>query len=225
MKRLPFIALLLLSTGVFAQSERTTDFGGIASAELEMGLPAHFGLLVGEELRFDNNCTQFDRWLNSVGVDYTCMHNRMNVGLSVDYIRRYNDKEYYENRGRLGLQVTYAEEYRLFKFQVRSKAIATFFDECTGEHRVNPRVYWRNRLKVTYQPMFSRFKYGFSAEVFWLTNDPKGSFIDNLRTVASVEYRLSRPHYLVAFVRMDNDLQVSEPVDRFYFGLTFKAKY
>ena len=225
MKRLLTIVLLLFSVGVFAQSERSTDFGGIVSAEAEVGLGGPFGLSVEEELRFENNCTQFDRWLNSVGVDYTCLHNRMNIGLTADYIRRHNDRGYYENRGRLGLQVTYTEDWRRFRFQVRSKAIGTFFDERTGEHRVNPRLYWRNRLKVTYQPMNSRFKYAFSTELFWLTNDPKKGGIDNLRTVFSVDYRLARQYTLSAFVRMDNDLQVKEPVDRFFLGLTFKAKY
>lgn len=225
MKRLLTIVLLLFSVGVFAQSERSTDFGGIVSAEAEVGLGGPFGLSVEEELRFENNCTQFDRWLNSVGVDYTCLHNRMNIGLTADYIRRHNDRGYYENRGRLGLQVTYTEDWRRFRFQVRSKAVGTFFDERTGEHRVNPRLYWRNRLKVTYQPMNSRFKYALSTELFWLTNDPKKGGIDNLRTVFSVDYRLARQYTLSAFVRMDNDLQVKEPVDRFFLGLTFKAKY
>lgn len=225
MKRLLLIVLLLLSVGVFAQSERSTDFGCIVSAEAEAGLGGPFGLSVEEELRFENNCTQFDRWLNSVGVDYTCLHNRMNIGLTADYIRRHNDRGYYENRGRLGLQVTYTEDWRRFRFQVRSKAVGTFFDERTGEHRVNPRLYWRNRLKVTYQPMNSRFKYALSTELFWLTNDPKKGGIDNLLTVFSVDYRLARQYTLSAFVRMDNDLQVKEPVDRFFLGLTFKAKY
>ncbi len=225
MKRLLFIVFLLASVGVFAQSERSTDFGGIVSAEAEVDLGGPFGLSVEEELRFENNCTQFDRWLNSVGVDYTCLHNRMNIGLTADYIRRHNDRGYYENRGRLGLQVTYTEDWRRFRFQVRSKVIGTFFDERTGEHRVNPRLYWRNRLKVTYQPMNSRFKYAFSTELFWLTNDPKKGGIDNIRTVLSVDYRLARQYTLSAFFRMDNDLQVKEPVDRFFLGLTFKAKY
>ena len=225
MKRLLLIVLLLVSVGAFAQSERTTDFGGIASAEFSVDLGGNFGLSVEEELRFENRCTQFDRWLNSLGVDYTCLHNRMNIGLTGDYIRRRNDRGYYENRGRVGVQVTYTEEWRRFKFQGRSKLIATFFDERTGEHRVNPRLYWRNRLKVTYQKPNSRFKYALSAELFWLTNDPKKGFIDNIRTVASVDYRLSRRHYLSAFVRLDNDLQVKEPVDRFFIGLTFKGKY
>ena len=214
-----------VSVCVFAQSERATDFGGIVSAEAEVGLRGPFALSAEEELRFDHNFSQFDRWLNSVGVNYTCLHNRMNIGLTADYIRRHNDRGYYENRGRLGLQVTYTEEWRRFKFQLRSKAMSTFFDESTGEHRVNPRLYWRNRLKVTYQYPNSRFKYALSSELFWLTNDPQGSYVDNLRTVLSVDYRLSRRHYLSAFARMDNDLQVKEPVDRFFLGLTFKAKY
>ena len=208
MKKLLLIVLLLLAVGAFAQSERTTDFGGIVSAESEVALGGPFGMSVEEELRFDHNFSQFDRWLNSA-----------------DYIRRHNDRGYYENRGRLGLQVTYTEDYRRFKFQVRSKAIGTFFDERTGEHRVNPRLYWRNRLKVTYQKPNSRFKYALSTELFWLTNDPKKGGLDNLRTVLSLDYRLARQYSLSVFARMDNDLWVKEPVDRFYFGLTFKAKY
>ena len=225
MKRLLFIALMAASVVAFAQSERTTDFGGIASAEVSADLGNHFGMSVEEELRIDHNFSQFDRWLNSVGVDYTCLHNRMNIGLTGDYIRRFNDHGYYENRGRVGLQVTYTEDYRRFKFQVRSKLVGTFFDERTGEHRVNPKLYWRNRFKVTYQKPNSRFKYALSTELFWLTNDPKGSYVDNLRTVFSVDYRLARQYALSVFARMDNDLQVKEPVDRFYFGLTLKAKY
>ena len=226
MKRLLTISLLLLlSASLFAQSERTTDFGGIVSAEAEAALGGPFGLSVEEELRFDHDFTQFDRWLNSVGVDYTCLHNRMNIGLTADYIRRHNDRGYYENRGRFGLQVTYTEEWRRFKFQVRSKAIGTFMDERTGEHRVNPRLYWRNRLKVVYQQPNSRFKYALSTELFWLTNDPKKGGLDNLRTVLSVDYRLARQYSLSVFARMDNDLQVNAPVDRFYLGMTFKAKF
>lgn len=224
-KWLIIVLLLPMSVMGLAQSERTTDFGGIVSAEASVALPANFGLSAEEELRFNNDFSQFDRWLNSVGVDYTCWHNRMNIGLTADYIRRHNDKGYFENRGRLGVQVTYSEEYRRFKFTVRSKVLGTFFDERTGDHRVNPRIYWRNRLKVTYQPMNSRWKYALSTELFWLTNDPKKGGVDNLRTVLSVDYRLSRRHYVSAFARVDNELGVKAPVDLFYVGLTFKAKY
>lgn len=217
--------LLLLSASVFAQSERSTDVGGIVSAEFSKDLGKSFGLSVEEELRFDQNCTQFDRWLNSLGADYTFWRNRMKFGLNADYIRRHNDEGFYENRWRLGAQLTYSESLYHFKVSGRSKLLATFYDELTGEHRVNPKLYWRNRLQVSYQQPNSRFRYALSAELFWLLNDPKNSIVDNLRTVALIEYRLTRRHYLAAFARMDNDLQVKEPVDRLYFGLNFEMKY
>ena len=225
-KRLNVIVLLMaLSVAAYAQSGRSTDVGGIVSAEFSTDLGGDFGLSVEEELRFDNRCTEFDRWLNSLGVDYTFWRNRMKVGLTGDYIRRHNDEGYYENRWRLGAQLTYSENFRHFKFAYRTKLLSTFYDERTGEHRVNPKLYWRNRLQVSYQLPNSRFKYALSTELFWLTNDPKHNIIDNLRTVATVEYRLTRRYYLSAFARLDNDLQVKEPVDHFWLGLTFEMKY
>ncbi len=220
-----FILLLLGAVTAYAQSGRTTDFGGIASTEIGIGLGGPFQLSVEEELRCNHDFARFDRWLNSVGVDYTCLNNHINIGLTADYIRRHNKRDYYENRSRLGLQVTYTEKYRRLKFRVRSKATFTFLDERTGEHRVNPRLYWRNRLKITYHRPKSRFKYALSTELFWLTNDPKKGYIDNLRTTLSMDYRLTRNYSLSAFVRMDNDLQVKEPVDRFFLGMTLKVKY
>ena len=226
MKRFLFsVTFVLFSVLAFAQSGRTKDFGVIASAEVSVGVARNVGLSLEEELRFQDNCKQFDRWLNSLGVDYTFLHGRMKVGVTGDYIRRFNDDKYFENRYRAGVQLTYSETYRRFKFSFRTKLLSTFRDETTGDYRVNPKMYWRNRLQVSYQMPNSRFKYSLSAELHWLVNDPKNNIIDNLRTVASVDYRLTRRQYLSAFVRMDNDFQVKEPADRFYLGLTYKLKY
>ena len=226
MKRFLFsVTFVLFSVLAFAQSGRTKDFGVIASAEVSVGVARNVGLSLEEELRFQDNCKQFDRWLNSLGVDYTFLHGRMKVGVTGDYIRRFNDDRYFENRYRAGVQLTYSETYRRFKFSFRTKLLSTFRDETTGDYRVNPKMYWRNRLQVSYQMPNSRFKYSLSAELHWLVNDPKNNIIDNLRMVASVDYRLTRRQYLSAFVRMDNDFQVKEPADRFYLGLTYKLKY
>lgn len=207
-----------------AQSGRSTDFGAIASAEMSVGLNHGLDLSVEEELRFENNCAQLDRWLNSVGVDYGFCHGRMKAGLALDYIRRYNDDCYFENRGRIVGHITYSETVQRFKFSLRTKFATTFMDEQTGEHRVNPKMYWRNRFQVSYQMPNSRFKYALSAEMFWLVNDPKNSIVDNIRTTASVDYRLARRHSISAFARMENEIQVKNPVDIFYFGLSYKLK-
>ena len=218
---------LLLGWAVasFAQSERSTDFGVILDAKYESNLVGKLGIEVEEEIRFDHNCTQLDRWLNSVSVEYPFLHNRMHVGLTGGAIRRHNDKGYFENRARIGLDVTYAESFRRYKFSYRSRLMTTFRDERTGDYRVNPKMYWRNRFQVAYQMPNSRFKYTLSTELHWLLNDPQASVIDNIRTVLTVDYRLSRRQTLSLSGRVDNDIQVKEPVDRFYLGLTYQLKY
>lgn len=226
--RLHIVLLSLLlgwAISAFAQSERSTDFGVILDAKYESGLVGKLDIEVEEELRFDHNCTQLDRWLNSVTIEYPFLHNRMRVGLTGGAIRRHNDKGYFENRARVGLDVTYAETYRRYKFSYRSRLMTTFRDERTGDYRVNPKMYWRNRFQVAYQMPNSRFKYTFSTELHWLLNDPQASVIDNIRTVLTVDYRLSRRQTLSLSGRMDNDIQVKEPVDRFYLGLTYQLKY
>lgn len=221
------LILALLMAGampLLAQSGRSTDFGAIVSGKFDANLTDKWAIEVEEELRFDHNCTQLDRWLNSVTLEYPFLHNRMHVGLTGGAIRRYNDRGYYENRFRVGVDVNYAETFRRFKFSFRSRIMATFRDEAVADYRVNPKLYWRNRLQVAYQRPYSRFKFTLSVELHWLLNDPKASVADNVRTVFSVDYRLSRRQHLEFSARMDNDIQVKKPVDRFYFGITYHFK-
>ena len=227
-RRTAILILALLMAGampLLAQSERSTDFGAIVTGKFDANLTNKWAIEVEEELRFDHNCTQLDRWLNSVTVEYPFLHNRMHVGLTGGAIRRYNDRGYYENRFRVGVDVNYAETFRWFKFSFRSRVMATFRDETVADYRVNPKLYWRNRLQASYQAPNSRFKYSLSVELHWLLNDPKASVVDNVRTVLSVDYRLSRRQHLEFSARMDNDIQVKKPVDRFYFGITYHYKF
>lgn len=219
------IALLMaMVLPSLAQSRRTTDFGAIVSAKFESPLVDKLAIEVEEELRFDHDCAQLDRWLNSVTLEYPFLHNRMHLGVTGGAIRRYNDKGYYENRARVGVDVNYAETFRRFKFSYRSRLMATFRDESVADYRVNPKLYWRNRLQASYQAPYSRFKYELSVELHWLINDPKASVVDNIRTVFEVDYRLTRRQHISLMARMDNDIQVREPVDRFYVGLTYRFK-
>ena len=216
---------MALVMSAVAQSERTSDLGAIVGAKYETPLAGDLALQVEEELRFEGwNGAHLDRWLNELTVEYPFLHRRMHVGLSGGAIRRYNDRGYFENRARLGVDVTYAETYRRFKFSYRSRLMATFRDERIGDYRVNPKCYWRHRLQAVYQMPGSRFKYALSTELHWLVNDPKACVVDNLRTVLTVNYRLTRRQSISAFLRLDNDFHVKQPVDRLYLGITYHLK-
>lgn len=226
MKRIVLILSVLLGLGAVAkaQSSRDFDFGTMLSAKFSANLKHNLSIGAEEELRFNQNSTQFNRWLNGVNVSYSFLHNRMEIGLNLEYIRRSNKDYYCENRGRIGLDLSYSETFRRFKFTYRSRFNSTFMDETTGEHRVNPKLYWRNKFQVSYQRPNSRFKYTLSAELFWLLNDPKQCIIDNIRTTLLVDYRIARRHSIALMLRNNNDIQVKNPVSIFYLGLQYRMK-
>ena len=107
MKARILILLCFLLCGARAVAGGGTELGGIVSLEFNKSLPRHFNISLEEELRFDHDHPNFDRWLNSLGVDYDFYRGRMSVGLRGDYIRRYNNDGFFENRVRTALVFSY----------------------------------------------------------------------------------------------------------------------
>lgn len=228
-----FVALLwVFSMPLFAQSERRTDIGCIVGAEFEAPLWREIEIEVEEEFRFEKyDGAHLERWLTGVTLETPVtlvpwFGKRLHVGAHAGYVRHHDDRRYFDNRWRAGADLSYVETFRRFKFTYRTRFLCTFRDERTGDYRVNPKWYWRNKLQATYQQMGSRFKYTLSAECFWRLRGRAGdSFVDHLRTTLSVNYRLTRRQSVTGFIRMDNELQVKKPFDRFYFGLVYHLKY
>ena len=226
-----FLALLMaLSLSSFSQGRRATDLGCVLGADFSTPLFGDVTLEVEEELRFKSYAgAHLDRWLNSVAletpVNIPMLGKRLHVGAQVGYLRHYDDHDYFDNRFRWGVDLSYYENFRRFKFSYRSRLLCTYRDERTGDYRVNPKWYWRNKLQAAYQMPGSRFKYTLSSELFWrMRQDSRYSFVDQLRTTFTVNYRLSRRQYLNAFLRMDNDLQVPNPLDTIYLGVGYEWK-
>lgn len=226
-----FLALLIgWMPSSFAQNGRGTVVGGIAGMDFSTEIARDIELKVEEELRFGNyEGVHLERWLNEVSLEAPMgipgLGNRLHFGGFLGYVRHDDDKGYYDNRLRCGVEASYRESVRRWKLAVRSRLMFTYRDERTGDYSVNPKWYWRNRFQASYQRQNSRWKYALSAELFLrLRQDPSETFIDHIRTTASVDYRLSRRQSLELAVRMDNEIQVKEPLDRFYLGITYHIK-
>lgn len=231
--RSPFLVLLLLALSLssFAQSERSTDFGGIVGMDYSAEIWNNLELKVEEELRFENyGGLHLDRWLNELSFEAPMMipglGNRLHIGCLLGYVRHYDDHEYFDNRFRYGVDLSYRESLRRLKLVYRTRLMCTYRDERTGDYSINPKWYWRNKLQASYQMPNSRYKYGLSMEFFCrLRKDASEVFVDHIRTTVSVDYRLTRRQSLSLAARMDNEIQVKKPMDHFYLGLTYHLKY
>lgn len=114
-RRLLFIGLIVLSLGSFAQQN---DFQIWSELSAETELKKDFSLFVVEELRFNQNASHFDELHNSIGAKYNFnKHFRMQVLYRYSLINTL--KKGIQNANRFGINVSYKEKFKRFRFQYR----------------------------------------------------------------------------------------------------------
>lgn len=213
------VSSLLLNCVLFAQ---THDFGGIVGAEASKKL-SDFSLFAETEVRFNGNFTDFNRFKLNVGGDYSFFQKRFKAGVGASYFYR-NKTDYYENTFRTTLNLSYSEKISQFKISYRARFQFDFYDNRTAYHKLNPKIYMRNRLEGEYSFFSKPIKISLSEEFFWRLNHPSNKIIDALRTVVSLNYRIDKCNYLTFFLRADNEIQVADPENTYYIGIIYSFK-
>ena len=217
---------VLFFAAISLNAQKTTDFGGILQAEYQNNFVGNWDVSVKEDLRFDNNFTQYSRSKTTLGVDYKLSRYGIKVGAGFDFINKYTGKHIYRNRYRFFVNASYKYVYRNWEFGYRTRFLMMFHDERTGYYNYEPEYNWRNRLSVSYQRRFSRFKYTLSGELYSEINKDRRLQLDNLMFEGDVEYRLTRRQYLSAFIRDYRDIFIeSNQIRTIYFGLGWRFKH
>lgn len=209
-----------------ATAQNTTDFGAIIRLEAVEELNDNWSLAAKEDLRFNNDISQFSRSKFSLGFDYKLPRYGLKFGIGGEYIIKYTGKHIYRNRYRYFVNASYKYEYRNWEFGYRTRFLIMQNDDEAGYYNNAFYYYWRNRLQVTYQRRFSRFKYSLSGELYSEINKDRQLQLDNLMFEGDVEYRLTRRQYLSAFIRDYRDIYIeSDQIRTIYFGIGWKLKH
>ena len=204
---------------------QTFTTGGVVGAEYELKILKGWHLSAEGELRFDCHFTHYDRAKLAVGTDYTFWQKRMKVGASYSFLN-YHDREdqLFDNRHRVKAFVTFAPKFGQWKVGWRVMAQTTFRDERRGDYKFNPKTYLRNRLSVSYAIPQSKLKLRLSEEFWWRLYKPGDNIIDQLRTVAGLQYSINKRHTLDFYLRSDNEIQVDNPENVLYVGVAYSFK-
>lgn len=220
------VLLLLFLSPKFVTAQNTTDFGAILQAEYENNFAGNYDVWVKEDLRFDHDFSKYSRSKTTLGFDYRFVRYGFKIGAGFDYINKYTEKRVFRNRYRLFVNASYKYEYRNWEFGYRTRFLIMQNDEEAGYYNNAFYYYWRNRLQVTYQRRFSRFKYSLSGELYSEINKDRQLQLDNLMFEGDVEYRLTRRQYLSAFIRDYRDIYIeSDQIRTIYFGIGWKLKH
>ena len=202
---------------------QTTDFGAIIGAGYSGKIVKGFGYSVEGEVKTSGNFIEFNRFKASAGLGYSFWESRFKVSADFDYILK-NRETYMENRYRVSGGLTYSEKIRSFKLSLRSKYQASFYDESRAEHKFNPKTYVRNRFEISYSFFSKPVKLYASTEMFIRLYRKDARFIDEMRTVVGVTYRLNKNNSLDFYLRSDNEVQVKNPANIYYIGVGYNFK-
>ena len=216
-----FLLMVALPWGCRAQSH---DFGGILELGFEQKLAKGLELGLEGEGRFNHNFTSFNRLKIGADLDYSFLKKkRLKVSLGAAYLL-YNRYGTIENRGRIIGSITYTEKISDFKLSLRARVQSTFYDMQRGYHKFNPKTYLRGRLQFDYTFSQLRMSIFASTEFFLSLYKKNNIFIENFRTIAGCNFKMGNGHTLGVFLRVDNEVQVSEPENVYYIGLKYYFK-
>jgi len=219
-------AILLLVVGCLScisVQAQTTDFGAIVGAGYSGKIVKGFGYSVEGEVKTSGTFIEFNRFKVSTGLGYSFWKSRIKLSADFDYILK-NRQTYLENRYRVSGGLTYSEKIRNFKLSLRAKYQASFYDESRAYHKYNPKTYIRSRFEITYSFFSKPLKLYASTEIFVRLYKPDARFIDEVRSVVGVNYRINKNNSMDFYLRSDNEVQVKNPANIFYVGVGYNFK-
>lgn len=202
-------------------SAQTFETGGIVGLEYDMKILKGWHWNAETNVRFDNNFTQYDRWKIGIGTDYTFWKKRVKIGAAYSFMHYYDPENCYDFRHRITGSLTIGEKFGDVKISYRAAFQATFRNERRGDYTFNPKTYMRNRLLITYSIPQKPIRIYASEECWLRLYHPEKHIVDELRTTLGVKYNINKHHALDFYIRSTNEIQVSNPKNALYLGITY----
>jgi hypothetical protein len=215
------IVFLIVSFGVL--HAQNWNWGTLTGAEWEHAFNSGLKINIEEELRWTGSTFRFDRSKTTLGLDYKLWGKSLRVGGDIDYIFK-NKWDYFENRYRVQCNLSYSHKLNRWNIQNRVALMSVFYDPSRGYYDLNPELYLREKIKIEYAVFHKPIKFGLNFEFFMKLNHPEFNIIDELRSEIFFDYRFSKSHAITIFLRADNEIQVAEPENIIYLGVTYHFK-
>lgn len=219
-----FTALIfLLLRGNARGQER--DFGGWFSFDVSTDLSSRFSMDVEQEARLFKNFGEWDRHSTSISGDYKIV-GWLKGG--VGYMLIFNHKvksDTWDTRHRYFVYLQGKQKLGRFSISLRERFQSTFVKEEAVEelgYEFISRNYLRSRLKVDYDIKNNKLEPYLSAEMYYSLSGKKE--INDMRYTVGAEFPLAGKFDLDTYLRLDQEMNVKNPVSLFIGGVTLKLK-
>ena len=227
-KHILALALGCLSLGNFADAwADDKDFATDVNVEVEKDITKKWGIGVGGELRMNNNSTSVDKLAASVGSDYE-LTKWLKIGAGYEFINDWNgpEKDFFTRRHRWNVSASYKHKFtKRINAGLKLKYQQTFRSEEYKTYSQPRKDYVRAKIdgeyKIKGMPLYTHL----SAEMFYFCNSNDGNTIDDIRYNAGVTYKINKHNSVDLSFQIDDEMNVSNPEDRFMLCASYKYKF
>ncbi len=233
MKKTGYLLLMILFTSLGTATAQQTDFSSWNTFKFETKVNKwHFS--AEPELRYSFSSGNITRLAVELNTSYP-VFKKVRLGISYSAIDHYDQKYAdYQFRNRFSGYVSVRKKLDNLQFTLNEKIQCTVKDEAdriktSGEsdsYAINPEWTWRNKLKAEYNIPDCRITPAFSAESFFVLNDPDGNKFEALRYNLGIGYKLNRQHRLELNGILDQEMNSGNDKQTFVIGIgyTFTLK-
>lgn len=198
------------------------DAGLWTSVGLDYKLKKKVTVSISEEVRFNENITEAGTILTNVGLSYKYnKHFKFDIGYRYSLKRKVED--YYSIRHRFNVDIRYNKSLKPIQFQYRIRLQDQYSNIGRDSDGGIPEFYLRNKLKLNLD-LNKPYSPYFSVELFSPLNYPHNIAFDRIRTIAGVDYSLSKHHKVDVYYLIQKGLNVSRPKTDFVLGLGYVYK-
>lgn len=219
---IPFFPLFVCLPGQsFSQD---SDYGTWLEVKLSKEISEKLAIGVDEEVRIFHQFREINRLATSVEADYNFFKFlKGTAGYTWIYRHDVNDS-FWENRHRYYLQLTGKLNMNRIAFSLRERFQSTYINKDVKGFDYSPENYLRSRIQVAWDVPNSKLQPYASAEMIYQLNNPEGNLVDNWRFTAGTRFPLAKKLQLDTYLRLNQEINVKNPVDLYLIGVTLDWK-
>ncbi len=221
------VLVLMWVAAATRASGQVDDYGTWLSVDLSKDITSKFSLGLEEEVRLFKNFSELDRFSTSLTGEYSFIKAlKAGAGYMLIFNHKVNS-DTWDTRHRYFVYVQGRQEIGRFTLSLRERFQSTFVKEEAADEDgfdlVN-KNYLRSRLSVSYDIKNNKLEPYASAEMYYSLHKSGGNEINDMRYTVGAEFPISGKLDLDTYLRLDQEMNVKNPVSMYVAGVSLKVK-
>jgi hypothetical protein len=198
------------------------DFGAWIGVNGEKKITQKLAVSLSQEIRLNENASEVETFFTDCGLGYKIKAFKFSANYR--FINKREINNFYSNRHRTYLDITYKQKIKKFQFSFRERLQVQFTDYLYSETGKIPRYLARHRLLVKYLPD-KRIKPYIGTEMHIAILKMNENYINEIRGIAGITYELNKSNELELFFIHKREVNVRDPWWEYIIGFSYNITF